>query len=1212
MRRCTASIRKWVLWSVLILLISPLISFIYTYTRPNAQSHVSAATASTLNFQARLLNSSGSLVADGNYSVQFKLYTAVSGGTNEWTETQTVSVKNGYLSAYLGSVTVFPGSIDWSQEKWLTMNVNSDGEMTPRIKLTAVPYAFRSGITDSISTAGGALSGDNILQKAPGSAQSVNSANPGLWFDQTGTGGLLRLLGDGIDRFVVDKSGNVSAGGSLSVGSGVTLGTSTSTTAGTLRWTGTDFEGYDGLSWLSLTSGGSGGSNPMVSKIKSADESRASNATLQDDSELYFSIGANEKWTFRFVVQGQSGTTPDFKFAVTAPTGASCSVGSIDPEGATSVSNLGCGVSTGLVPGNNTNDIYEITGSISNGSTAGPVRLQWAQNVSNAGATIVREGSYVNAVRSVGTSGIADAFIHGGNSLGEDATLGTNDNQALSLITNGANRLTILSNGNVGIGTTTPSALFSVGSGSALQIDNSGNILTSGTITSGAINGQTIGGASSLTGTLDVAGLLTANGGITLGSGQALSIAGDSITDLSGSGLVVSSGALGVAYGSTSGTAVEGNKQITLSAGTGLTGGGAVVLGTGGSLTLNLDNTSVSSGSYGSSSSVATFTVDSQGRLTTANSVAISGLANSALTNSSFSTSLGSNLSGSTSVSLGGTLNLDIISTPSFTTLNTTGSITAGNGLIVTAGGASIGGGLNLSSSAISGVTTLGLSGAISGATSGDTINGLVISSGAISGISGFTQNSGNFTISGSGGITIGGGSNTLTIDSANFDVSSAGAITATGGITASASNTINGLNISSGSISGAAGLSFTSGGIVLNNGGITTAGALSGVSSLTATGAIHFGDASNYTSITSSGDLQMFGSADMLVDFDRFAFRYAPDQNYGLQFSGTNGAYQFTGGAGTPILSINAANGAVNGLSITNGSLSGVTGFNQTSGDFSVTGSGNITIGGGSSNLVIDSSRLKLASNGALTLDSSAATALQIKNGSADYLTVTSSGIQIGSSTADSTAVLLLLDTKNTTGDPAGTNGGMYYNNAENTNRCYQGGAWSDCSNRVILGETTLSSASNTITVNLNRTVAYISCSLNTTGGSSAHYINMRLNNNSGGSSYGWNVVGSNAATNTTVRNIADNSDSELQLPGTNTSNAPANATIKISNSDSSVKSVDWTMSTSPAPGNNMGTYVGGGIWNSNSQVTTVSFITSAGNFNTGSSAFCEGRDIR
>lgn len=65
-------------------------------------------------------------------------------------------------------------------------------------------------------------------------------------------------------------------------------------------------------------------------------------------------------------------------------------------------------------------------------------------------------------------------------------------------------------------------------------------------------------------------------------------------------------------------TVVQGGAVI-FAGGTGLT---SVDNGSG-TITLNLDNTAVSDGSYGSSSSVSTFTVDAQGRLTVAGAVAI-------------------------------------------------------------------------------------------------------------------------------------------------------------------------------------------------------------------------------------------------------------------------------------------------------------------------------------------------------------------------------------------------------------------------------------------------------------------------------------------------------------------------------------------------------------------------------------------------------------
>jgi hypothetical protein len=129
-------------------------------------SRADATTSDYINFQARLENSSGAIVPDGNYNVEFKLYNSASGGSALWTEdylnsaSQGIAVSNGYLTANLGSITAFPNTINWDQQLWLTINIGGtgtnvgpsntdpsawDGEMNPRLQLTAIPYAFRAG-----------------------------------------------------------------------------------------------------------------------------------------------------------------------------------------------------------------------------------------------------------------------------------------------------------------------------------------------------------------------------------------------------------------------------------------------------------------------------------------------------------------------------------------------------------------------------------------------------------------------------------------------------------------------------------------------------------------------------------------------------------------------------------------------------------------------------------------------------------------------------------------------------------------------------------------------------------------------------------------------------------------------------------------------------------------------------------------------------------
>ncbi len=244
---------------------------------------------STLNFQARLLTSSGAIVPDGTYNVEFKLYDQESGGTELWTETRTfdtdssdlhLNVRSGYLSVYLGDKTPFPSSIDWNDQHYLTMNIGGtsvtptwDGEMTPRIRLTSVPYAFQAEqanqALDSEQLQG--RSASEFVQLSPSSQQSggINISGTGQFGSNLSTQGNLTANG----TLTIQGTSNSSIAGNLAIGhtnpqvaldvdGGVRVGSTSVNLSGVIRWTGSDLEVYDGSTWVSLTEGsGSGGSS---------------------------------------------------------------------------------------------------------------------------------------------------------------------------------------------------------------------------------------------------------------------------------------------------------------------------------------------------------------------------------------------------------------------------------------------------------------------------------------------------------------------------------------------------------------------------------------------------------------------------------------------------------------------------------------------------------------------------------------------------------------------------------------------------------------------------------------------------------------------------------------------------------------------------------------------------------------------------------------
>jgi hypothetical protein len=69
--------------------------------------------------------------------------------------------------------------------------------------------------------------------------------------------------------------------------------------------------------------------------------------------------------------------------------------------------------------------------------------------------------------------------------------------------------------------------------------------------------------------------------------------------------------------------------------------------------------------------------------------------------------------------------------------------------------------------------------------------------------------------------------------------------------------------------------------------------------------------------------------------------------------------------------------------------------------------------------------------------------------------VSTTNNRVHIGNLTADGTGALLVLDTKNTVGDPTGVNGGMYYDSNTGKFRCFEASAWKNCIDDERIGQT-------------------------------------------------------------------------------------------------------------------------------------------------------------
>lgn len=242
--------------------------------------------------------------------------------------------------------------------------------------------------------------------------------------------------------------------------------------------------------------------------------------------------------------------------------------------------------------------------------TSTNVELRWNESTdkwqfSNDGTTYVNIASNtdVDTAYSNAASYTDNAISNVNNTIANIATSFTvaGDSGTSQTITSGSDTLTI--SGGTGL-----SSVASNTDTITINLDNT------------AVTAGTYGNASTAaTFTVDAQGRLTS------ASQNAVSITASQVTDFTANARAAISVSGDLAYNTSTGVISFTNDAgdiESVTAGTGLSGGG-----TSGNVTIDLANTTVTAGTYGAANSVATFTVDAQGRLTNASNTTISILA---------------------------------------------------------------------------------------------------------------------------------------------------------------------------------------------------------------------------------------------------------------------------------------------------------------------------------------------------------------------------------------------------------------------------------------------------------------------------------------------------------------------------------------------------------------------------------------------------------